>query len=347
MRSPAVLAASCLLSCHCAGPGGAPPAIELTRVPPADAGGPDTRDVIEGRVTGARPGQRIVLYARSQVWWVQPESRDPFTAIQPDSSFRNFTHLGTEYAALLVEPGFEPPMRSDALPDGEAGVAAVTVVAGRPHTGPVGRTLSFGGYEWTVRNAPSDRGGRNEYDPDNAWTDDAGALHLRIAPAASDWTCAEISLRRRLGYGTYVFVVRDVAHLEPATVFSIFTWEGPAVNENHRELDLEFSRWGDPGVRNAQFVVQPYYVPTNVARFEAPAGVLTHSLRWEPGCAAFRTVRGAAASGGSPVFEHTFTSGVPSSGNERLRLNLYIFRRATKPLERGAEIVVEKFEYFP
>jgi hypothetical protein len=303
--------------------------------------------VIEGRVTGARPGQRIVLFSKGQVWWVQPEARGPFTPIQPDATFKNFTHLGTEYAALLVDPGYQPPTRSEALPGVGNGVAAVTVVAGRAPTGPVGRTLSFAGYEWTVRNAPSDRGGRSEYDPDNAWTDEAGALHLRIARAASDWTCAEISLKRRLGYGTYVFVVRDLAQLEPAAVFGIFTWEGAAAAENHREMDLEFSRWGEPASKNAQYVIQPYYTPTNVARFEAPAGVLTHSLRWEPGRAAFRTVRGASASGGSLVFEHAFNAGVPSSGNERLRLNLYVFRRSAKPLEKGAEIVVEKFEYVP
>jgi hypothetical protein len=84
-----------------------------------------------------------------------------------------------------------------------------------------------------------------------------------------------------------------------------------------------------------------------VARFDAPAGLLTHSLRWEPGRAAFRTVRGASLSGGPPVFEHVFDSGVPSSGNERLRLNLYVFRRSARPLENAAEVVVEKFEYFP
>src|SRR5512134_2263526 len=100
MRSSPVLVASLIFLCQCGGPA-RPPTIELTKIPPADPGGPDTRDVIEGRVAGAQPGQRIVLFARGQVWWVQPEARDPYTTIQPDSSFRSFTHLGTEYAALL------------------------------------------------------------------------------------------------------------------------------------------------------------------------------------------------------------------------------------------------------
>ena len=38
--------------------------IEFTRIPQAAAGGPDTLDIIEGRVAGVRPQQQIVLYAR-------------------------------------------------------------------------------------------------------------------------------------------------------------------------------------------------------------------------------------------------------------------------------------------
>lgn len=258
------------------------PTIDFTRVPAADKGGPDTLDTIEGRVTGARPGQQIVVFSHSGVWWVQLGPRDPFTPIQSDSSW---TH----------------------------------------------HTLQFSGYEWIVRAAPSDRGGPNEYDPANAWTDERGALHLRIARRAGDWTCAEISLTRRLGYGSYRFVVRDVSHLGPAAVLSMFTWDGVAAEANHREVSIEISRWGDRGAKNARYVVQPYYVSANVAPFFAPAGVLTHLLRWEPGRATLRTVRGPGARGDAPVIaEHVFTSGVPSPGDERVRINCYVFRRGAE-----------------
>lgn len=343
------LALVCLVSIGCrSSPARPAVAIEFTKVPPADKGGPDTRDTIEGRVIGAKPGQRIVLFSKSGVWWVQPDAQEPYTTVGAAGKWSSFTHLGTEYAALLVDPGYRPPSQIDTLPANGDGVVAVAAVNGGTATVPLHKTVGFGGYEWIVRGAPSDRGGKNAYDPQNAWTDDEGALHLRIASAAGDWTCAELSLTRRLGYGTYVFVVRDVSHLEPAAVFSIFTWDGQAVDQNHREMDVEISRWGDPAGKNAQYVAQPYYVPANVARFEAPPGVLTHSLRWEPGRAAFRTVRGAGTSGGGAlVAEHVFTSGVPSSGNELLRLNLYIFRRSPQALDKETEVVVERFEYFP
>jgi signal transduction histidine kinase len=106
------------------------PAVILTRIPPADEGGPFRPDIIEGRVAGARPGQQIVLFARSGSWWVQPLEANPFTSVEPDSRWTNSTHLGTEYAALLVEPGYRPPARTESLPPVGAGVVAVAAAKG-------------------------------------------------------------------------------------------------------------------------------------------------------------------------------------------------------------------------
>lgn len=322
------------------------PSIEFTRVPQADVGGRAKHDIIEGRVKGARPGQQIVLYAKSGTWWVQPLVSQPFTNIQPDSKWVNATHLGSEYAALLVDPGYRPAVTTDVLPSRGAAVSAIASVKGAES--PPSPSLQFSGYEWRVRNAPSSRGGRNEYSPQNAWTDSSGALHLRIAKSGNDWTCAEVSLSRSLGYGTYAFVVRDVSSLEPAAVFGMFTWDYAGADENFRETDIEISRFGDPASKNAQYVIQPYYVPANVERFLAPPGVLTHSFRWEPGRLHFRTVSGSTTNAGSqPVADHVFTSGVPSPGIESVRMNLYFFRSARIPLKDGAEVVIEKFEYLP
>jgi signal transduction histidine kinase len=108
------------------------PSIEFTRVPPAGHGGPDSLDTIGGRAIGARPGQQVVLFARWGPWWVQPLTDQPFTAIQPDSNWRNSTHLGTEYAALLVDPGYRPKATMDVLPSVGGGVILVAVTKGRP-----------------------------------------------------------------------------------------------------------------------------------------------------------------------------------------------------------------------
>jgi hypothetical protein len=336
-----ILAAGC--AAEQAGP---PPSIEFATIPEASAGGSDRLSAIGGRVTGARPGQQIVLFAKSGVWWVQPLTAEPFTKIEQDSTWKNQTHLGTEYAALLVAPGYRPPHTTDSLPQPGGEVIAVSIVKGAPNDAAPAKLLSFSGYEWEVRAVPSDRGGPNEYDPANAWVDADGLLHLKLNERDGRWTSAEVVLTRALGYGTYVFTVRDVSNLDPAATFGMFTWDDRSAEQNHRELDIEISQWGDSKILNAQYVVQPYYVPANVARFSAPTGTLTHSLRWEPGRAAFRTVRGARADG-TLVAHHEFTSGVPSPGEERVRMNLYYFRFSAVRPQKHVEVVVERFQFLP
>jgi hypothetical protein len=338
----------CIVASGCSRPSAASPTIEFTRIPPAVEGGSDKLDIIEGRVKGAGPEFQIVLYARTGNWWVQPLAGAPFTKIRPDSTWTNSTHVGTEYAALLVKSGFRPATTLDELPMPSGEVVAKAVVKGSEPEAGVSKTLQFSGYEWRIRNAPSDRGGKNDYDASNAWTDSNGALHLRIAKIAGEWTCSEVSLTRSLGYGTYSFVVRDVAHLEPSVVFSMFTWDYAGTDPNHREMDIEISRWGDPTSENAQYVLQPFYIPENASRFMLPPGELTHPFQREPGRVSFTTLRGAQ--GGKQarlIAEHVFTSGIPTPGVESVRMNLYIFRSAKETLQHGAEIVVEKFEYLP
>jgi hypothetical protein len=320
------------------------PTIAFSKVPSSVEGSPDKLEVIEGRVSGAKPGQHIVLYAQSGQWWVQPLADKPFTEIQGDSTWKNWTHPGYAYAALLVDSRFRPQPTLAALPDTGGAVMAVATVRGG--TSSPSKTLAFSGYQWEIRSTASDRGGtRNVHDPANAWTDEAGLFHLRVAKHGEQWTSAEVRLSRSLGYGSYRFVVRDVSFLEPAAVFSLFTRDdfGPS-----REMDIEIARWGQMDNRNAQYVIQPYYVPANTVKFTAPAGTLTYWLRWEAGRASFRTLRGAAPNNQSGIVaEHTFTSGVPTPGDERVHMNVYVYDNKRSPLQNPFEVVVEKFEFLP
>ena len=327
------------------------PSIEFTKIPLAAVGGLDNMDTIEGGVTSVRPEQRVVLYAKSEGrWWIQPFARDPlFTKIHGNSKWKNVTHLGEEYAALLVDPSYSPPETTEVLPAAGGAVAAVAVVKGQTANLSPPKMLHFSGYDWLVRDLLSYRGGSmNSFDPANAWTDENGALHLHITKNQDGWSCAEVKLTRSLGYGTYLFVVRDISHLEPSAVLSLFTWDGTGTDENRHELDIEMSQWGVPNSENAQYVVQPYYIPTNTVRFNVPAGVLTHAFRWEPGQVTFTTYAGAQLAGRVPALDqHVFTAHVPTPGGEVARINLYVFGWGKVPLQRENEIGVEKFKYYP
>jgi hypothetical protein len=339
-----------LVGCH-SQPRQHEPSIEFVKIPPAAQGGRERVDNIAGRVIGARAGQRIVVYAKSGPWWVQPWPDQALIEIKADGNWSTPTHLGYEYAALLVDPGFRPPPTMDLAPAQGGSVAEVRIVKGVGSLPPAStKSLHFSGYDWNVRTISADRGGVNNlFDGDNAWTDSRGALHLRIIRKADRWWCAQVVLARSLGYGTYIVVVRDTSHLEPAAVLSMHTFDESGGNQHYREMDVEISRWGDATNKsNVQYGIQPFYVPGNVVPFTEPSGTLTHTLRWESGRASFATVRGSSAHPGAPaVFRHVFTSGVPSPGQEVFQLMLYVVASDRYPLQKETEVVVEKFEYFP
>jgi hypothetical protein len=327
------------------------PTVAFTNIPPAAQGGRERVAVIAGRVSGARPDQQIVVYARSGPWWVQPWPDKPFIPIKTDGTWSTPTHLGFEYAALLVDPGYHPPPTMDTAPMPGGSIATVQRVKGIGdiQVAPT-KPLKFSGYDWNIRTIAGDRGGLNNlYDADNAWTDSSGALHLRMKKRDGRWSCAEAELSQSLGYGTYILVVRDVTHLEPAAVLSLNTFDDWGGDQHFRELDVEMSRWGDADNKNnAQYGVQPFYSPGNLAPFTVPAGTLTHVMHWESGRASFKTLRGSSVSpGASVVSEHVFTSQVPTPGQEKFQLLFYVVDSQKYPLQKENEVVIEKFEYLP
>src|SRR5712691_2573018 len=170
------------------------------------------RDIIEGRATGARPGQRIVLYAKTDGrWGVCRQSGQPLTNIESDGRWKASVHLGIQYAALLVDPTYNPPEQTESLPIVGNGVVALAVVNGEGAAPvlPSPKILNFSGYEWTTSTGPIfHAGSRNFFDPANVWAGERGGLQLRIGGSRGKWTGAELKRRRRLGYGTYRFQVR-------------------------------------------------------------------------------------------------------------------------------------------
>jgi hypothetical protein len=305
-------------------------------------------DNFSGRARATQPGQQIVLYAHSGAWWIQPFVDQPFTKINSDSSWRNSIHLGTEYAALLVGPGYKPLAKLDELPKEGNGVLAIAIAAGKG--APVfPKVIHFSGYDWTVRTAKNSRGGEmNSYNATNAWVDQRGFLHLRMREIDGHWTCAEVTMNRTLGYGSYSFTVQDTSHFGPSPVLGMFLWDEATTDNYRNELDIEISRWGNPSAKNAHYVIQPYFVPENVFRFQNPSGTVTHMFRWEPGRVLFRSSRGPASAPASKSFsEHVFTSGIPTHATEVVHICLYDFKHSRSTSQQPAEVVIERFEYLP
>jgi len=327
-----------------------PPRITFTEIPPAAVGGAVRTATIAGRVEGARQDDRLVLFAKSGAWYVQPMRHNPFTQIDADGRWRTTTHLGTAYAAMVVRDNYRPPDTTPSLPALTQDVVAIATVEGRDGKldGPL-PPLPFSGYEWEIRQSPSDRGGgMNEYSAANASVDPDGALRLRVAWRDGHWTSADVRLTRPLGYGTYVFVVRDMAGLDPAASLGLYTFDENGRAEQFREMNVDLRRNDHPVGWGGQYILQPNYLPGNVHRFSMPGGRISHTIRWEPGVVAFKSMRGSFFERPGPVFaSSTFNTGVPTAGDERVHLAFYYHRKAPQPPAADTAVVIERFQYLP
>ncbi|MGK2849594.1 MAG: glycoside hydrolase family 16 protein [Candidatus Limnocylindrales bacterium] len=223
--------------------------------------------------------------------------------------------------------------------------ASTTLAAGKPG---YPDKVTWSGESWAIKTSRSPVGpGPNVFAKSNVSVDAQGRLHLRIAKdAAGAWTTAEIIGPRTYGYGTYTFTIESaVDDLDPNVVLGLFTWSDRA-RYAHREIDIEFARWGDAAdPTNAQFVVQPHDIATHLHRFTQPAGTpTTHRFSWRPGRIDWES-RDAA---GTIVAAFTYTgSDVPPSGDERVRLNLWLFNGASPTDGQPVEVVIRSFTFTP
>jgi hypothetical protein len=177
----------------------------------------------------------------------------------------------------------------------------------------------------------------------NVWVDALGRLHLKLTYAKGRWRCAEVINTESLGRGRYTFELDSrVDALDPNVVLGLFTWSDDPAYAN-RELDIEFSRWGnaaDP--TNGQYVVQPYDGSGHLQRIAQPAASpSTHSFDWQAGAVTFSSATAAP----SPW---TYTGAdVPPPGTEHARMNLWLYRGAPPADGKSVEVVVKSFSFTP
>jgi hypothetical protein len=104
------------------------PSIKITKGPPFDLkGGEETMAPIAGTCAGVAPADcKVLIYSRTNTWYVQPYAASPYTAVDPDHNWHADIHLGAEYAAFLVATSHSnAPAMLDRLPDIGGGILAV------------------------------------------------------------------------------------------------------------------------------------------------------------------------------------------------------------------------------
>jgi len=211
-------------------------------------------------------------------------------------------------------------------------------------------TLSFGGLDWYVKDAPIQvYPGPQFFIKDNAYVDSQGQLHLRITPCGGSWCAAEIYTKQTVGYGTYRFTINSQLNdLDLNLTLGLFTWDGQAGDQYNREWDIEFSRWGNPGATaNAQYVVQPYNGPNNIQHFlMSSADPSTHVVSWASSQVAFFS----SASTGSTISGWTYPGAIatiPTPGDVHLHMNFYIAAGGQPSVPATQEVIISGFQYAP
>ena len=215
-----------------------------------------------------------------------------------------------------------------------------------------GETLQFAGYTWQTKTASTPVGPGPNYFTDNSqsvWVDDQGQLHLRLAPDDDgQWYAAEVVCSAQFGYGSYWFYLNSpVDALDPNVILGLFTWDDDPA-QNHREMDIEFGRFGDPAALPGRYTVQPYQDPANVFQFAPPP--VEHSIQsftWSPNSVAFQSWVGSADDPtvpGAPIASHTITRNIPSPGGH-VRMNLWLDAGNPPTDGQPVEIVIGNFSF--
>jgi hypothetical protein len=331
------------------------PLIAFTSVPPYGS-----FEELKGQVKNVSPADyTVVVYIYVGGWWTKPYWSDPLTAIQDDSSWVCDITTGgsdeqaTAIVAYLVPQGYDPPLMGgeSTLPVelDQRAVAKVSVTRT-----PTVRTLLFSGYRWTVKRSVLPVGpGPNYFSEsgENAWVDEQGQLHLKITQRDGRWYCSEVVSNEAFGYGKYIFSVASrVDQLNENVVLGLFTWDG-APEENHREIDIEFSRWGEVANENAQFVVQPWNRFGNMQRFpiQLNGDSSTHSFDWRSEYIFFQSLHGSYATppdSSDIIASWKYTGGdIPRPGNENASVNLWLLNGTPPSDRKDVEIILKKFEF--
>lgn len=347
-----VLSAGCIAIQACAQ---GQPSIEITSVPPF--GGWGSASGRAANVDFSQVRVALLIFIPDIGWWSKPTAVQPWTPVGPDGKWSGAVANGgvddtaTVIAAFLIPSTYDPPFvaQGAAVPPALQQNALASAYVQRPN--PNQTRITFAGREWLVKSNRVLIGPGSNYfteSAENVWTDDKGKLHLRITHRDGRWYCAEVLSVEPLGYGRYTFrLASDAADLDPNVVFGMFTWSYDAAY-THREIDIEFSRWGEAkATENCQFVVQPHFAAGHRHRFAVTSGSVpsTHSFTWRP----YRVDFASQRADGQAMERWRFAdaAATPPSGDEQVHINLWLLGGQAPTDGQEVEVVLEDFTFEP
>jgi hypothetical protein len=136
------------------------------------------------------------------------------------------------------------------------------------------------------------------WDGTNVWLDTSTNLHLKISRQNGRWSCAEVTMRSRLGFGRYQFqIIGRLDQLDDNVVLGLFNYPtGDVGPDGTHEIDIEFSRWGDGKNPMGNYTVWPVVKGLKQVSKSFPfiltSNETTHRFTWTREKVSFRSVQG-------------------------------------------------------
>jgi hypothetical protein len=212
--------------------------------------------------------------------------------------------------------------------------------------------ITFSGYNWEVKSSGASPigPGPNYFsdDPADVWVDESGYLHLSIVSRGGKWYSTEVICLDTLQYGTYTITSTSrLDLLDKNVVLGFFSWDTQAPQYNYREIDIEFSRWGEDAAQNAQYVIQPWDVSGNRHRYymNLTGTESTHRFDWHPDRVQFDSWDGD----GSLLQSWAYTNPtyIPPVGAGNARINLWLLNGWAPSDGQNVEVIIKSFQFVP
>jgi hypothetical protein len=222
---------------------------------------------------------------------------------------------------------------------------------------PGGRTLQFADKAWRVKGSGWYGPGPNNFShlPENVWVDDLQRLHVTIKQNNNVWYSTEVTLEDALGYGDYIFTsLGSLNQLNERTVLGLFLWQYNNGVDSwwnpYNEIDIEYSRWGNPTNAIGQYVAQPWDWAGNIFRYDASFSVdqlSSHAFNWLPDRVEFRSWLGGPDDETAENLISSWTylgPHIPRPEQPRVHINLWY---ASSPPSVNQEVIISDFSFIP
>lgn len=218
------------------------------------------------------------------------------------------------------------------------------------------KDIEFGGYTWTVRSGKGGPG-PNAWDENNVWLDAATNLHLKISQRDGKWSCAEVTMRKRLGFGRYQFqVVGRLDQLDDNVVLGLFNYPtGDVGPDGTHEIDIEFAQWGNERNPIGNYTVWPVEKSLKQVSKSFPLtltdDLTKHQFVWGPTRLKFQSLRGHHEDGGEEIASWIYGPDEPARRVSQqpmpIHINLWLFQGKAPKNGQEVEVIIHQFKFTP